>query len=83
MRNGIHPEYRTVVFRDSATGATYRTRSTVATSQSIDLDGETLPLVTVETSASSHPFWTGDQRVIDTAGRVEKFRQRYGTRTRG
>jgi large subunit ribosomal protein L31 len=82
MRNGIHPEYRTVAFRDSATGATFRTRSTVATNQTVELDGETLPLVVVETSASSHPFWTGDQRVIDTAGRVEKFRQRYGTRTR-
>ena len=82
MRNGIHPEYRTVVFRDSATGATYRTRSTVATNSTVELDGETLPLVVVETSASSHPFWTGDQRVIDTAGRVEKFRQRYGARTR-
>jgi large subunit ribosomal protein L31 len=82
MRNGIHPEYRTVVFRDSATGATFRTRSTVATSQTIEADGETLPMVAVETSASSHPFWTGDQRVIDTAGRVEKFRQRYGSRTR-
>ena len=82
MRNGIHPDYRTVVFRDSATGATFRTRSTVATNQTVQLDGETLPLVVVETSSSSHPFWTGDQRVIDTAGRVEKFRQRYGTRTR-
>ena len=82
MRAGIHPEYRTVVFRDSATGATFRTRSTVATNQTVELDGETLPLVVVETSAASHPFWTGDQRVIDTAGRVEKFRQRYGTRTR-
>jgi large subunit ribosomal protein L31 len=82
MRNGIHPEYRTVVFRDSATGATFRTRSTVATNQTVELDGDTLPLVVVETSSSSHPFWTGDQRVIDTAGRVEKFRQRYGTRTR-
>jgi large subunit ribosomal protein L31 len=82
MRNGIHPEYRTVVFRDSATGATFRTRSTVRTNQTVELDGQTLPLVVVETSSSSHPFWTGDQRVIDTAGRVEKFRQRYGTRTR-
>ncbi len=82
MRNGIHPEYRTVVFRDSATGATFRTRSRVTTNQPVELDGDTLRLVVVETSSSSHPFWTGDQRVIDTAGRVEKFRQRYGTRTR-
>jgi large subunit ribosomal protein L31 len=82
MRTGIHPDYRTVVFRDSATGAVYRTRSTIATDQTVELDGETLPLVVVETSASSHPFWTGGQRVIDTAGRVEQFRRRYGTRTR-
>ncbi len=83
MRNGIHPDYRTVVFRDSATGATYRTRSTVATTQTIELDGETLPLVTVETSASSFFFFYWEKSVIYTAGRVERFRQRYGTRTRG
>jgi large subunit ribosomal protein L31 len=78
MRNGIHPEYRTVVFQDTSTGATFRTRSTVETSRTIELDGETLPVVPVEISASSHPFWTGNQRVLDTAGRVERFRQRYG-----
>ena len=82
MRPGIHPEYRTVIFRDAASGALYRTRSTVATTQTIDLDGETLPLVAVDISAASHPFWrTGNQRVLDTAGRVERFNQRYGTRT--
>ena len=82
MRNGIHPEYRTVVFQDTATGATFRTRSTITADRTIELDGETLPVVPVEISASSHPFWTGSQRVLDTAGRVEKFNQRYGTRTR-
>lgn len=81
MRPDIHPEYRTVVFRDAASGALYRTRSTVAATQTIDLDGETLPLVVVDISAASHPFWTGNQRVLDTAGRVERFHQRYGTRT--
>lgn len=81
MRPGIHPEYGTVVFRDAAGGALYRTRSTVAATQTIDLDGETLPLVVVDISAASHPFWTGNQRVLDTAGRVERFNQRYGTRT--
>ena len=80
MRAGIHPEYRTVVFRDAASGALYRTRSTVTASQTIELDGETLPLVVVDISAASHPFWTGSQRVLDTAGRVERFHQRYGTR---
>lgn len=83
MREGIHPEYRTVVFRDAASGATYRTRSTATTDQTIELDGETLPLVVVDISAASHPFWTGSQRVLDTAGRVERFNQRYGARRRG
>ena len=83
MRAGIHPEYRTVVFRDAASGATYRTRSTVATDQTAELDGEILPLVVVDTSAASHPFWTGNQRVLDTAGRVERFTQRYSARRRG
>ncbi len=80
MRPGIHPEYRTVVFRDAATGALFRTRSTVATDQTVELDGETLPLVPVDTSAASHPFWTGSSRVLDTAGRVERFHARYGRR---
>lgn len=83
MREGIHPEYRMVVFRDAASGATYRTRSTATTDQTIELDGETLPLVVVDISAASHPFWTGNQRVLDTAGRVERFNQRYGARRRG
>ncbi len=83
MQNGIHPEYRTVVFQDTSTGATFRTRSTIAAERTIELDGETLPVVPVEISASSHPFWTGNQRVLDTAGRVERFHQRHGTRGRG
>ncbi len=77
MREGIHPEYRTVVFRDAASGALYRTRSTVTTTETIEYDGERLPLVSVDISAASHPFWTGNQRVLDTAGRVERFHQRY------
>ncbi len=81
MRKGIHPEYREVVFRDAASGATYKTRSTidVPEGQTIEWeDGHTYPLVVVDISAASHPFWTGNQRVLDTAGRVERFRQRYG-----
>ena len=83
MQQGIHPEYRTVVFQDTSTGETFRTRSTMTSDRTIELDGETLPVVPVEISASSHPFWTGNQRVLDTAGRVEKFNQRYGKRSRG
>ncbi|SDP33533.1 large subunit ribosomal protein L31 [Klenkia soli] len=80
MRQGIHPEYRTVAFRDAATGTVYRTRSTITSTEVIELDGETLPLVAVDTSSASHPFWTGSARVLDTAGRVEKFERRYGKR---
>ena len=83
MRPGIHPEYRTVVFRDAGSGAEYRTRSTVPTDRTVELDGRSYPLVVVDVSSSSHPFWTGNQRVVDTAGRVERFRQRYGDRGRG
>ena len=79
MRKGIHPEYREVVFRDAASGVTYKTRSTMTSDQTVEwTDGRTYPLVVVDISAASHPFWTGNQRVLDTAGRVERFRQRYG-----
>ena len=79
MRKGIHPEYREVVFRDAASGATYKTRSTMTSAQTVEwTDGNTYPLVVVDISAASHPFWTGNQRVLDTAGRVERFERRYG-----
>ncbi|GAY13666.1 type B 50S ribosomal protein L31 [Mycobacterium sp. shizuoka-1] len=84
MKPGIHPEYRPVVFQDATTGATFLTRSTITTSRTIDLetaDGHaTYPLVMVEVSSDSHPFWTGARRIMDTAGQVEKFRRRYGER---
>ena len=82
MRPDIHPEYRTVVFRDAASGATFRTRSTIATDQTVEVDGEVMPLVVVDISSASHPFWTGNQRVLDTAGRVERFERRFGRRAR-
>lgn len=83
MRDGIHPQYQTVVFRDAASGATFKTRSTVTSNQTIEWeDGQAYPLVVVDISSASHPFWTGNQRVLDTAGRVERFRQRYGGQER-
>ena len=79
MRKGIHPQYQDVVFRDAASGATFKTRSTITSSQTVEWeDGRSYPLVVVDISSASHPFWTGNQRVLDTAGRVERFRQRYG-----
>ena len=78
-RPAIRHEYREVVFQDAASGATYKTRSTMTSDQTVEwTDGRSYPLVVVDISAASHPFWTGNQRVLDTAGRVERFRQRYG-----
>ncbi|KUF15529.1 type B 50S ribosomal protein L31 [Streptomyces silvensis] len=79
MRSGIHPPYGPVVFRDKAADFAFLTRST-ATSEKTVLweDGNTYPVVDVEVSSASHPFYTGQQRVLDTAGRVERFERRYG-----
>ena len=77
MKSEIHPEYAPVVFRDLASGATFLTRSTVSSDKTIDLDGETYPVIEVEISSESHPFYTGKQRILDSAGRVEKFNQRF------
>jgi large subunit ribosomal protein L31 len=79
MRKGIHPEYRPVVFRDRAANHAFLTRSTMTSERTVDWeDGNTYPVVDVETSNVSHPFYTGTARVLDTAGRVERFERRYG-----
>jgi len=80
MKADIHPEYREVVFLDTASGATIITRSTIATSETTDVDGVEYPLAKVEISAASHPFYTGTMTIVDTAGRVERFEKRYGRR---
>lgn len=77
MKKGIHPAYRDVVFVDSATGTKFLTRSTIKTEKSVEHEGQKYPLVTVDISAASHPFFTGKQKFIDTAGRVEKFQRKY------
>jgi large subunit ribosomal protein L31 len=79
MKPNIHPEYREVVFQDASVDFTFLTRSTIQTSQTIKwTDGKEYPLVRIDVSSQSHPFYTGKQKIIDTAGRVEKFRQKYG-----
>ncbi|MEE4545169.1 type B 50S ribosomal protein L31 [Streptomyces sp. V4-01] len=79
MRNGIHPETRLVVFRDKAADSAFLTRSTASSDKSVVWeDGRTYPVVDVEVSSASHPFYTGKARELDTAGRVERFRRRYG-----
>ena len=80
MQKDIHPEnYRPVVFRDSSAEKSWITRSTVKTEKTIKWDdGNEYPLYELAISSYSHPFFTGEQRLVDTAGRVEKFRQKYG-----
>ncbi|MEV6025891.1 type B 50S ribosomal protein L31 [Streptomyces sp. NPDC052036] len=79
MRPGIHPELRPVVFRDRAANAAFLTRSTAHSTRTVEWeDGNTYPVVDVEISSASHPFYTGTSRVVDTAGRVERFERRYG-----
>ncbi|MCX4763999.1 type B 50S ribosomal protein L31 [Streptomyces sp. NBC_01275] len=81
MRNGIHPAYGPVVFRDRAANYAFLTRSTMSGDRTIEWeDGRTYPVVDVEISDVSHPFYTGAARVLDTAGRVERFERRYGKR---
>jgi large subunit ribosomal protein L31 len=78
MKTAIHPQYAPVVFRDLASGETFLTRSTVGSSKTIEWeDGNTYPVIDVEISSASHPFYTGKQRIMDSAGRVEKFNSRY------
>jgi len=77
MQTDIHPAYKPIVFRDLASGATFLTRSTTTSDKTIELDGETYPVIDVEISSESHPFYTGKQRILDSAGRVEKFNSRY------
>lgn len=77
MKTEIHPEYNAVVFRDLASGATFLTRSTLSSEKTIELDGAAYPVIDVEISSESHPFYTGKQRIMDSAGRVEKFNQRF------
>ena len=82
MRPGIHPDYHPIVFRDKSADFAFLTRSTMTSDQTIEWeDGNIYPVVDVDVSCALHPFWTGRGRILDTAGRVEKFERRYG-RTR-
>jgi large subunit ribosomal protein L31 len=81
MKPSIHPEYRDVVFLDLSTGNKFITRSTVNTRETVKMDdGKEYPLFKCEVTSESHPFYTGAQQRITETGRVEKFRQKFGTR---
>ncbi len=84
MKQDIHPNYRPVVFQDISEGTNFVIRSTVETDDTITMDdGVEYPLVKVEISSASHPFFTGTMKIVDTAGRVERFERRYGKRRKG
>ncbi len=78
MKPDLHPEYRPVVYQDTSSDFAFLTRSTIETSETIEwTDGETYPLAKLEISSASHPFYTGKQILVDSGGRVERFRRRY------
>ncbi len=77
MKKGVHPDnYRPVVFQDSNNQTTFLTRSTAPANETIELDGVSYPLIKVHISSSSHPFFTGEERILDVEGRVDKFKAR-------
>ncbi|MGJ9423861.1 type B 50S ribosomal protein L31 [Aeromicrobium sp. CF3.5] len=78
MQHGIHPTYRPVVFRDRSADLVFISGSTLTGEETTEIDGRSYPVIDVDVSSASHPFWTGQGRVLDTEGRVEKFRRRYG-----
>ncbi len=81
MKADIHPQYRPVVFQDVSSDLVFLTRSTLSSKETIKWeDGETYPLIKVEVSSRSHPFYTGKHKIVDSGGRVDKFRRRYASK---
>ena len=78
MKKDIHPEYRPVVFLDTTTGYKFLSGSTKRTSETVEFEGETYPLIRVEISSDSHPFYTGRQKFTQADGRVDRFNKKYG-----
>jgi len=85
MKEGIHPNYREVLFRDMTPGVNFEfvSRSTINTKETAEYNGKEYPLVKLDTSAASHNFYTGETRIMDAEGRVDKFRKKFGTRAGG
>ncbi|MFK5582939.1 type B 50S ribosomal protein L31 [Serinicoccus sp. LYQ131] len=83
MQKNIHPTYASVVFRDTSTGHMFLSRSTRVPRATVEFEGTTYPVIDVEISSDSHPFWTGKARTLDSEGRVERFRRRYAASAAG
>lgn len=78
MKDGIHPDYQYVVFQDASANFSFLTRSTMKSEKTITWeDGNEYPLIKLDISSASHPFYTGNQNIVDTAGRVERFKRKY------
>jgi len=78
MRKGIHPEnYRMVAFKDMSNGDVFITRSTAPSKEDIEVEGQSYPLIKLEISRTSHPYYTGKTKLVDTAGRIDKFKSKY------
>jgi large subunit ribosomal protein L31 len=78
MRKGIHPEnYRIVAFKDMSNEDVFLTKSTAETGEKIEVDGVEYPLIKLEISRTSHPYYTGKSKLVDTAGRIDKFKNKY------
>jgi large subunit ribosomal protein L31 len=82
MKSEIHPDYHKVIYIDSATGEEWESRSTTTSKETREIDGTEVPVVRLEISSVSHPFWTGKMRELDTDGKIERFRKRYGGGTK-
>lgn len=81
MKADIHPKYHSVVFQDVTTDFSFLTRSTMTSKEKIKWeDGEEYPLIKIDISSASHPFYTGKHKIIDTGGRVDKFNRRYAAK---
>lgn len=80
MKNTIHPRLNTVIFHDIPTGTEWVSRSTATSPERRTVDGVEAYVVSLDISSESHPVWTGQQRIVDTAGRVERFERRYSAR---
>ena len=77
MKEGIHPNYQPVVFVDANTGKEYITRSTKSSAEKKTIDGVEYSVISLEITADTHPFWTGKQHRVDTAGRIDRFNKRF------
>ena len=78
MKEGIHPDYHPVLFVDAATGQEWMSRSTLTAKETREVDGVEVPVVRMDISSVSHPFWTGPARELDADGTIDRFRRRYG-----